>query len=440
LLLARNLLSKICAELIEFIKKIITSPDFIDRSRQSKTDFTRQRKLPFKLLIVFLINLVRGSYQDELDKFFKTLHRLDVARRVVSKVALTKARMKLKFQAFVELNQHLIAYFEQHFNPQTWNGFRLLAIDGSTTRLPQIEAIAEHFGQWRVRQGAPSAMARISQLFDVLNKITIDAIIYPKRSGERELAAQHLLQMMPNDLILLDRGYPAWWLFNLILSMNVNFCARISCTKWKVVRKFFHSGLAEKIVSIPIHATSVARCKEMGLSMKPLQLRLIRIQNGDTVQVLITSLIDTKRFPFGIFYDLYHSRWPVEEDYKFIKCRMELENFSGKSVLSVYQDFHAKIFAKNLVSILASQVNEHLKHNCENTKYVYHINFTQALSKSKAVIALLFHETISKVVQLIADLQNIFQKTVEPIRPGRKYPRNHKASPRKFFPAYKPIG
>ena len=41
--LARNLLFKICAELIEFIKKIINSPDFVDRHRQSKTDFTRKK-------------------------------------------------------------------------------------------------------------------------------------------------------------------------------------------------------------------------------------------------------------------------------------------------------------------------------------------------------------------------------------------------------------
>ena len=88
--LARNLLSKICAGVIEFIKKIIISPDFIDRNRQSETNFTRQRKLPFNILITFLINFARGSYQDELDKFFKALHRFDVARRVVSKVALTK--------------------------------------------------------------------------------------------------------------------------------------------------------------------------------------------------------------------------------------------------------------------------------------------------------------------------------------------------------------
>ena len=102
--LAQNLISNTCAKIIEFIKQIITSPDFIARHRQHQKDFTRQRKLPFHVLIVFLINFVRGSYQDELDKFFKTICRFDVAKRVVSKVALTKARMKLKFEAFVELN------------------------------------------------------------------------------------------------------------------------------------------------------------------------------------------------------------------------------------------------------------------------------------------------------------------------------------------------
>jgi hypothetical protein len=270
-----------------------------------------------------------------------------VAKRVVSKVALSKARMKLKFGAFVELNWHLVKHFEIHFNPRTWFGFRLLAIDGSTARLPMTDDITQHFGVWNGRQGAPSPMARVSQLFDVLNKITVDAIIKPKSVGERELAAQHLLNVMPNDLILLDRGYPAWWLFNSILSMNANFCARVSCTKWKAVRKFFRSGLSEKIVDLSVHATSVAQCRQMGLDITPLKLRLIRIENDGKVAVLITSLIDTKQYPIDIFNDLYHQRWPIEEDYKTIKCRMELENFSGKSALSVYQDFHAKVFAKN---------------------------------------------------------------------------------------------
>ena len=438
--LARNLISNTCAKAIEFIKQIITSPDFVARHRQNQNDFTRQRKLPFHLLIVFLINFVRGSYQDELDKFFKTIFRFDVAKRIVSKVALTKARMKMKFEAFVELNRHLVHYFEKHFKPRSWKGFRLLAIDGSTTRLPMTEDITKHFGVLKGCKGAPSPMARVSQLFDVLNKITVDALIKPKSIGEREFAAQHLLSVMPNDLILLDRGYPAWWLFNLILSMNANFCARISCTKWKVVRKFFRSGLPEKIIELPVHATSVAQCRQMGLDTTPLKLRLIRIENDGKVAVLITSLIDTQQYPFDIFNDLYHDRWPIEEDYKAIKCRMELENFSGKSTLSVYQDFHAKVFAKNLVWMMAFSVQDLLDENSSPKRYRYQINFTQAFSKSKGVMALLFNETTMRIRCLIADLQMIFQKTVEPIRPGRKYPRNHKVKPRKFFLQYKPIG
>ena len=361
-------------------------------------------------------------------------------KRVVSKVALTKARMKLKFEAFVELNLHLVTYFEKHFNPRTCFGFRLLAIDGSTTRLPMTEAITEHFGVWNCRQGAPSPMARVSQLFDVLNKITVDAIIKPKSIGERELAAQHLLNVMPNDLILLDRCYPAWWLFSLILSMQADFCARVSCTKWKVVRKFFHSGLSEKIIRLPIHATSIAQCRQMGLNTTPLQLRLIRVENDGKVQILITSLIDTKQYPIEIFNDLYHYRWPIEEDYKTIKCRLELENFSGKSALSVYQDFHAKVFAKNLVWMMAFPINDRLVNDSSTRTYKYQINFTQAFSKSKGVIALLLHDTSRQIRRLVADLQSIFQRTVEPIRPGRKYPRNHKTKSRKFFLQYKPIG
>ena len=71
------------SEIIENSAQVGTKPE---------SDFTRQRKLPFHVLIIFLINFVRGSYQDELDKFFKTIFRFDVAKRVVSKAALSKPR------------------------------------------------------------------------------------------------------------------------------------------------------------------------------------------------------------------------------------------------------------------------------------------------------------------------------------------------------------
>ena len=438
--LAWKLLCDYCANLIQFLREIVVSHNFLARHRDSPKDFTRQRKLPFHTLIVFLISLIKGSYQDELDRFFKALNGFDVAKRMVSKVALARARMKLKYQAFVELNHHLVEYFYEKFKPIKWNGFNLLVVDGSTVRLPRIKEIANHFGVWHPRQGEQCPLARVSQLFDSLNKISVDAIISPKSVGERELAAQHFLNLLPEDLVLLDRGYPAFWLFKLILSLQSNFCSRISCTKWKIVRKFFNSGKKEKIIYLPVSPTSIKQCQEMGLDTQPLKLRLLRIElDTGEVEILITSLIDKDRYPHEIFAELYHDRWPVEEDYKKMKCWIEVENFSGKSVLSVYQDFHAKVFSKNLTSALSYPTRQIIINAHKNTKYQYQINLAQALSKTKGVIALLFKRPIETVVNLISDLHAIYIRTTEPIRPGRKFSRNHKTSRRAFYLNYKPV-
>jgi len=440
LLLAQNLLSNLCATLIDFLKEIINSQHFINRHRQSPTDFVRQRKLPFSTLIFFLTNLVKGSYQDELDHFFKAIHGLDVARDFVSKAALAKARMKLKYDAFVELNLGLIHFFYEHFMVSKWHGFNLLAVDGTTVQLPRIDSIAEHFGVWHPRQGGECPMARVSQMFDTLNKVTIDALIEPKSVGERELAAFHFLNLMPKDLVLLDRGYPAYWLFNLIISQGADFCARIQRKRWKIIRQFYNSGKIEKIIDLPVYPSSVKYCKEMGLDQKPLRLRVIRVEldSGET-EILITSLLDKLQYPVEHFAELYHLRWPVEEDYKTMKKWIEVENFSGKSVLSVYQDFHAKVFSKNLTSALAFPTQEAIDENNRNSLHQYQKNFAQLLSKVKDVIPLLFMRAKEQVLSIISDLHAIVTKRTEPVRPGRKYPRNFNNKTGRFSYGYKPL-
>ena len=438
-MLARNLLCDICANLIEFIKKTIFSEKFLSLSKQSHKDFIRNRLLPFHQIIFFLMNLIKGSYQDELDHFFKALDHSESFVRKVTKSAFCKARKKLKYDAFIQLNLETVNYFYDHFHPKKWFGFTLLAIDGSTVKIPRTPEVEKHFGVWGANSENPCPLARISQMFDVLNKITVDAIIAPKSTGERELCESHFLNLMPNDLVLLDRGYPAYWLFNLILSWGGHFCARVQVDKWISVKKFFRSGKPQQIIHLKAPASSIAKCRELGLDTLDLKLRLIRIEleNGET-EILITSLIDTETYPVEIFYDLYHHRWPVEEDYKLMKCVIELENFTGKSVLSVYQDFHARVFSKNLTAMLAFPARLRVEQE-KDKRYPYQINFTQAVSKMKDTIVLLFNRPLDRVKNLIAALHDLFVKTVEPVRPNRKFPRNHKIQKRGFYPSYKPI-
>ena len=54
--------------------------------------------------------------------------------------------MKLSYLAFVELNQIIIRFFYRHFPVKTWQGFTLMAIDGSTVGLPSTPQIFDYFG------------------------------------------------------------------------------------------------------------------------------------------------------------------------------------------------------------------------------------------------------------------------------------------------------
>jgi hypothetical protein len=87
---------------------------------------------------------------------------------------------------------------------------------------------------------------------------------------------------------------------------------------------------------------------------------------------------------------LYHTRWPVEEDYKALKSRIEVENWSGKSVLAVYQDFHVLLFQRSTIGPLLEQ------------------------------------------------LWRVMSQTIEPVRPDRSFPRSKRVKPKKFAFSYKP--
>lgn len=174
--------------LIQSLRDLINDPDFVARHRRSKTDFTRHRTLSFP--IVFLLNLIKGALQRELDQFFQVLSPGAVAERVVTKSAFCAARQKLNPTAFIELNRHLVQRWYHDAPVQRWRGFDLRA--GSTVRLPDTpEAIAQ-FGQMFPAHSDPATLARISQVYDPLNGLILDALIAPYQQDERELLVEHL--------------------------------------------------------------------------------------------------------------------------------------------------------------------------------------------------------------------------------------------------------
>jgi len=109
-----------------------------------------------------LLNLRKGSIGEGLDRFFEVLHDQSLADSV-SPSAFCQARMKLDPRALLALNR---------FTPRLWHGSRLLAIDGSTARLPNTDDVMATFGA--PPEGSSVPLARFSRLYDVLNGLVID--------------------------------------------------------------------------------------------------------------------------------------------------------------------------------------------------------------------------------------------------------------------------
>lgn len=376
----------------------------------------------------------------ELDTLFKLLNDQPHTSRYVTKSAFSQARKQLSATAFVDLNQRVVTdYYKHHPALKTWHGFRLCAIDGSKIRLPDDPEIVAHFGVHTGKDSQRDAtLGLASTYYDVLNQIVIDASLHPTTASEKECAAAHLTQA-GHDLVLLDRGYNAFWLFAQLQISGVAYCMRAKVNRGLQYQRFVESGHSQATITLTPNRSSMLTCQTKGLPIDPIRVRLIRVELKETVEVLITNLFDESRYPHGEFKSLYHLRWGIEESYKRLKQWVEIENFSGKSALSVQQDFQAKILTTNLTSMMASAAQPIVDERTQHRKLNYQVNFAQALSAMKNDIVQLIHAVhdmrwFSRIQQLIKYMAT----SIEAVRKNRYFPRKvSKLNQNRKFPAYK---
>ena len=417
----------------------------MQKHRLSETAFTRNRKLNFTTLVTFLLNHRKGATQTELDRYLSDYFDDGRLVRRDTKSALIQARKQLSYDAFIELNHHFVEtlYNSRSKALKRWHGFRVCTVDGSQLRLPIVPELQQAFGcQSGVAGVAEQTMGLASVYYDVLNKIVIDARLAKTTESERYSAFLHLEASQDDDLVLYDRGYNAFWMYAYHQDLGRSCCMRTIVKRDNLARDFVQSGQPDAIVTYRPNRTSRQQCEEMNLSDTPLTLRLIRVDLPGETEVLVTNLMDEKRFPAHQFKRLYHLRWGVEEYYKRLKYHQEVENLSGKSVLVVMQDFHAKILCGNLTAALAiagqRHLNRHTQQNQTTREKTYQINFAQAFAKMKQYQAKLWRLSGPLLSEYLRDLVLLMTQYKEQVRPERSFPRKIcKFNKRRYWMHYK---
>jgi len=410
--------------------------------------------LTFPVLVTFLLNMLTKTLQVELTRFLKLLTGHTPAD-TVSKQAFSQARQKLSDQTFCRLSERLVDEFYTDNTYATWQGYRLMGIDGSTTQLPESDAIRQEFGCSVNQCGPGMPLGRISVAYDLANGLSVDARLAPYGRGERDLALAHLTAITAadrrtgghrghtSDLFLFDMGYPALDFIARFVLAGKDVVIRTPDSRIKEVHAAIHAASDDQILHIPLQ-TARRRMSPTLLAQYPdldpawtLTLRVLTLTLDDgSPEYLVTTLVDQAAFPRPVFHGLYGKRWGSETYYDGLKNILEIENFTGKSVLSVRQDFHATVLTSNIQSLIQWELQEEIdaENRSASRKYQYRLN--------KNVSIGLLKDTLVTLLMDQGDLQAFYDEMKDqmrrhrvPIRPGRRKPRTRKT--RRKYPMNK---
>ncbi len=107
----------------------------------------------------------------------------------------------------------------------------------------------------------------------------------------------------------------------------------------------------------------------------------IRLSSGETKTLLAN--LNQKQLPIRNPGELYFKRWGIETAYDTLKSKLQLENFSGKTVGSVYQDSYATVYLAGLAAACAGDADKHISAHDEKKQLKYSRKSTQNRTISK---------------------------------------------------------
>lgn len=392
--------------------------------RVLETDFSRRRKQSFSSTIFFLINLSTKSLSLEIENFVGLFNKY-LNLKSFTKSAFVQYRRKIKPDVFKHLSSVIVNefYTDNELGVKLWNGFRLLAVDGSRFTLPYTDELKNIYGKTKNQSKTGVVQGRVSVLYDVINNYVIDGILSPLKIGEGKLALQHLTHVNKNDLVIYDRGYPSFHLIYEHYKLQSDFLMRVTVGFNNQTKEFIRSGKSTQIVDFHPAENKSHKDKEYDKNTS-VKVRLIRVElPGGGIELLITSLLNSKKYSNKIFKKLYFKRWGVETFYDELKNKLKVELFSGYSNQSILQDFYTALFVSNVQTLIVNEIKDEIITETKENQYEYKVNTNLSYGFLKNRIIFLFFSE-NDIDDTIQELKILFKKHLVPIRPGRSYPRD----------------
>jgi hypothetical protein len=347
----------------------------------------------------------------------------------VSEEAFAQARQRMPLAFWMALLTGLARRFqENHARHLNFRGYRLLAMDGTTITLPNVERLRKHYG--RPKNGArkkAAPQARLVMLTLPGTRIPIAYEVSPLADSELKLAARLMPHVRADDLLLMDRGFLSYGLFWQIQNQGAYFGTRLKSNfNYRKVKRL---GPQDWLVQWTPQDT---RKKWRDLP-RSIQLRVISYQfPGFRASAVLTNVLDPKRLSRedwvrlaqdcddnGKFTPgLYHRRWEIETSYFELKIVLRLKSLRSHTPASLEYELAGRVVYYLLTRWLIVLAAE--KHGVEPLR----ISFTNAVRELEQMRSAFLCSTAAWARDvLLPRLLDRLASHLVPLRPGRHYPR-----------------
>ena len=309
------------SEIFKAIEIAIPSTEIEVAILKTKAYEKRQRGLPSQMVVCLIIAMSlwsKDSMRDVLKNLIDGINEVWLKTgkywKTPCKAAITKARQRLGPLVMRQLFDQLVRPMATTETVGAFlNGLRVVAIDGTCLDIPDSDENARVFGRPGSRPGTRAAFpkALLVILVETGTHLIFDALICPYLMGERVRALRLLRSVTKEMLLMWDRGLHSYAMVSATVSKGCDYLGRIPSN----VKFSNETQLEDGSYLSFIYPPGKFRKK----GFQPMQIRVIEytIENLDDPKAeiryrLITSLLNTKKFPASLLAAEYHQRWEVE--------------------------------------------------------------------------------------------------------------------------------
>ena len=344
--------------------------------------------------------------------------------------AFSQARYKIKSIFFSELCTKLLDCYLKMSCRKRWEGFLIVALDGSMSNLPSSKQIEQFFGLYSINKYERKRYkCRLFMAYDVLNNYVLSGKLAKPFVSEFTMLMDCIGQLsgkLRKHIYVMDRYFDSFSTIKSILQSDPfsQLCVRLSS-----VSGFYKKAVAcDKDDFIMVwYPTKKEKetCRNKGVDATPMRVRVTKvILNSGQLEVVVSTLRSQRRYTKEDIYTLYGMRWGVEEGFKNLKPKMKLEYYGCKKAEGVYQEFYAHIFMMNMVALHGMLAQTEIEQKTDQTKYRYTYNWKTGYRLVREMVVTFFDFTQEYIEAMVERLISLFCRSKIPIKPGRKYPRD----------------